>query len=307
MIKKILTSIAGRILLTEPSKKARLGNVADAENEDEVPNLGQVKSLLGSNVSDITGQLNITADTTSEAEPTALIINSPTDTDFRQAIRIKAGTAANQRRYFEFQNHLGVRTNLLGFNAVNGFIAYNSVSAYHYFGSSDLSDTIVNSGGTAPVRINRDETPTGTGGLLVYDGTANGTSSNLYGAINAAGIIAYKGLPVQANNSAATHNTRLLTTAASNLIGTLTLVLTSSQNQINLANSTFVSKFYFNTNNVNFGFGGESYGGGAGVMYMKNATTVPTTNPTDGIIIYPEGGVLKYRDSTGTIKTISTT
>jgi hypothetical protein len=50
MIKKIITSIAGRILLTEPSKKARLCNVTNALNDEEVPNLGQIKSLIGSTI-----------------------------------------------------------------------------------------------------------------------------------------------------------------------------------------------------------------------------------------------------------------
>jgi len=44
-----------------------------------------------------------------------------------------------------------------------------------------------------------------------------------------------------------------------------------------------------------------SYGGGQGVTFMGNVTTAPTSNPTDGGILYVEGGALKYRGSSGTV------
>lgn len=36
-------------------------------------------------------------------------------------------------------------------------------------------------------------------------------------------------------------------------------------------------------------------------MSLGNATTVPTTNPTNAGIIYVEAGALKYRGSSGTV------
>lgn len=47
-----------------------------------------------------------------------------------------------------------------------------------------------------------------------------------------------------------------------------------------------------------------SLGGGAGVIGIANATTVPTSNPTGGGILYVESGALKYRGSSGTITTL---
>lgn len=47
-----------------------------------------------------------------------------------------------------------------------------------------------------------------------------------------------------------------------------------------------------------------SYGGGTGVVFIANASTVPTTNPSGGGILYCEGGALKFRGSSGTITTI---
>lgn len=53
-------------------------------------------------------------------------------------------------------------------------------------------------------------------------------------------------------------------------------------------------------------FGAGSYGGGVDVMYIKNRTTAPTSNPSGGGILYVESGALKYRGSSGTVTTIAT-
>lgn len=57
--------------------------------------------------------------------------------------------------------------------------------------------------------------------------------------------------------------------------------------------------------NGNLGFGGASFGGGVVVAFIANATTVPTTNPTGGGILYVQAGALKYRGSSGTVTTIA--
>jgi hypothetical protein len=55
-----------------------------------------------------------------------------------------------------------------------------------------------------------------------------------------------------------------------------------------------------------FGFGTTNqFGNGGRVIGIGNATTVPTTNPTGGGVLYVEGGALKYRGSSGTITTIA--
>lgn len=50
--------------------------------------------------------------------------------------------------------------------------------------------------------------------------------------------------------------------------------------------------------------GAVSAGGGVGIVFIANATTVPTTNPTGGGILYVESGALKYRGSSGTVTTL---
>jgi hypothetical protein len=45
-----------------------------------------------------------------------------------------------------------------------------------------------------------------------------------------------------------------------------------------------------------------NFGGGAGAMLgLNNASTIPTSNPSAGVVTYSEGGVLKVRQSDGTI------
>ena len=46
-------------------------------------------------------------------------------------------------------------------------------------------------------------------------------------------------------------------------------------------------------------------GGGRGGISLTNNSTIPTTNPTGGGILYAEGGALKWRGSSGTVTTIA--
>ena len=54
----------------------------------------------------------------------------------------------------------------------------------------------------------------------------------------------------------------------------------------------------------NIGVNGTSFGGGAKVLFIANAGTVPTSNPSGGGVLYVEGGNLRYRGSSGTITTL---
>ncbi|NML52501.1 hyaluronoglucosaminidase [Streptomyces sp. R302] len=49
---------------------------------------------------------------------------------------------------------------------------------------------------------------------------------------------------------------------------------------------------------------GESYGGGDGVIGIRNATTVPTSDPANGGVLYAEGGALKWRGPSGAVTEI---
>ena len=54
----------------------------------------------------------------------------------------------------------------------------------------------------------------------------------------------------------------------------------------------------------NVGIGGTSFGSGAVVIFIANATTVPTTSPSGGGLLYVQAGALKYRGSSGTVTTL---
>lgn len=56
---------------------------------------------------------------------------------------------------------------------------------------------------------------------------------------------------------------------------------------------------------VQFGATSTDFGSGSGVIGLKNATAVPSGNPTGGVIVYSEGGALKFRNPTGTVFDLS--
>jgi hypothetical protein len=76
-------------------------------------------------------------------------------------------------------------------------------------------------------------------------------------------------------------------------------------NVISLNTRSFIQNFRVDTG-FNFALGSTpSYGGGVGVMFMANAGTNPSTDPTGGGVLYVDGGALKYRGSSGTVTTIA--
>ncbi len=52
-------------------------------------------------------------------------------------------------------------------------------------------------------------------------------------------------------------------------------------------------------------FGAGSYGGAVGALFVPDATTAPSTNPSAGVLLYSTGGELTVRDAGGTTTTLS--
>jgi len=74
----------------------------------------------------------------------------------------------------------------------------------------------------------------------------------------------------------------------------------------NEANVTTWTKMFEIKRDGSVALGGDgSYGAGAGVIFVKNRTTVPTSNPVGGGLLYVDAGALKYRGSSGTVTTIA--
>jgi hypothetical protein len=59
--------------------------------------------------------------------------------------------------------------------------------------------------------------------------------------------------------------------------------------------------------NIQVGSTTQDFGAGSVVIGIKDAVTVPTTNPTAGVILYSEGSVLKYRNSSGSVFNVAST
>jgi hypothetical protein len=57
--------------------------------------------------------------------------------------------------------------------------------------------------------------------------------------------------------------------------------------------------------NWQFGSVTRNFGGGDGVIGIRDATTAPTTDPATGGILYSEAGALKWRGSSGTVTTMA--
>lgn len=59
------------------------------------------------------------------------------------------------------------------------------------------------------------------------------------------------------------------------------------------------------TASTNLAVGGAgSYGGGAGVLSLLNAATPPGSAPSGGVVIYAQGGILRYENPQGLIQTM---
>lgn len=72
-----------------------------------------------------------------------------------------------------------------------------------------------------------------------------------------------------------------------------------------ITDATVRAVFEATTYNTTLLAAAGSYGSGSGVLFLGNATTAPTTDPTGGGILYVEAGALKYRGSSGTVTTIA--
>ncbi|MGW4493770.1 hypothetical protein [Streptomyces sp. NPDC004376] len=72
-----------------------------------------------------------------------------------------------------------------------------------------------------------------------------------------------------------------------------------------LSGTTFTGSGTSQVNNLRMGANGGFGSGNGGLLAFQNATTVPTTNPSQGAIMYADSGVMKVRQADGTIVTVA--
>jgi hypothetical protein len=80
--------------------------------------------------------------------------------------------------------------------------------------------------------------------------------------------------------------------------GTLTTRIGSNGNLVAQGASYFVSGLQLGSTSTDFG------GAAGGVLGIDDAVTVPTTNPTGGVVVYSQGGALKVRQADGTVVSV---
>jgi len=115
---------------------------------------------------------------------------------------------------------------------------------------------------------------------------------------------------IGANNTIIGYNvaSTVLTTGGNNILigkdNTVTTPAAATSNFLNIGNLITGDLTNFNLSLLNGAATAGSFGAGVKVAFIANATTVPTTNPTGGGILYVEAGALKYRGSGGTVTTL---
>jgi hypothetical protein len=123
------------------------------------------------------------------------------------------------------------------------------------------------------------------------------------------GVASQTGDLQQWQNSAGSNVATLSAGGALTINGTMglngaSLYFVSGDGRI-LSPSATVNMTIASSRNIGMFADSGSFGGGSGVLSMANATTVPTSNPTGGGVLYVEAGALKYRGSSGTVTTIA--
>jgi hypothetical protein len=74
---------------------------------------------------------------------------------------------------------------------------------------------------------------------------------------------------------------------------------------VRLQTGTGRDGFVLDGTNASFFARYGSYGSGQNVIFIHNATTTPTADPTGGGILFVENGALKYRGPNGTVTTVA--
>jgi len=228
--------------------------------------------------------LGITSTSTSGGG--AMLVNNGTNTGAGMVIYTNAGSSATGRL-------MNVRSDNPAFTQPAFHIDYEgtgTASEILHSGtgtaSNALNITSTNTDDTA-VGINGSEITRGTLKIVHnYPGVADPNASALSLRANGSGTQA-QGIFFDAENGGTT--------------GNLIKMRNAGIDQFIMAPN---GGLYTKTN-IQVGATVQDFGAGDGVVGLKDATTVPTTNPTGGVIIYAEGGVLKYRDPTGSVFTLT--
>jgi len=202
----------------------------------------------------------------------------------------------------------GIRTRNYN-NTADITLLYYDSSQQSWFGNAATGAAIFATGGnlsfrgaaasfadSAGVNVAIQFVNIGASGATEYRINAGQASFKLYQLDATAASATGKLLTVQAQNATGTTSTggelRLQSGTGTTAAGALTLYAGATERARAEAGGLAI------------GGGAGSYGGGVGVVYLKTAPTLPSSNPTGGGVLYVDAGALKYRGSSGTVTTL---
>jgi hypothetical protein len=155
-------------------------------------------------------------------------------------------------------------------------------------GTTVAGNVSIQTGGTARITVSPSSmlVDYGTAGKVILRPVVSATS---YGAV-------YLGI---ASGSEANTNYAIAASGTDLRVNTISGAVNQCINNVPYLTTSANGTQFFNV-------GTSDLGGGVDVIGIHNRTTAPTTNPTNGGVLYVESGALKYRGSAGTVTTIAT-
>lgn len=131
------------------------------------------------------------------------------------------------------------------------------------------------------------------------------TSSQIYNIIDTGATTSTLNLRATAPSSGYNGIAQLSALNFTQTNATLGLQAASNGSAYLRFNNAATYAFYADTSVFSFWVYGPTHGDGVKVIYIGNAGTVPTTNPSGGGVLYTQAGALKFRGSSGTVTTIA--
>ncbi len=149
-----------------------------------------------------------------------------------------------------------------------------------------------------------------SGGIGVAKKAYVGTSLNINSTATTAKLIVNAGVQnvgteesvIRAIGSTTATKIEIQNTTAST--GKLWEVRSLSNGGFDLTDRTGSATPFSIDTNGSFGFNGASFASGIKVLFIGNASTLPSGTPTGGGVLYCDGGALKYKGSGGTVTTL---
>ncbi len=239
-------------------------------------------------------------------------VHNPQDAPALAQITLSAGLTATQKRYLAWRDFDQSLAGYFGWNAGNAIILYQAAggpanASYHVLYAARQASggvTLLNS--ASAVYINQDGTATGSGGLVVWDGSPNTavSAANKYGSINVLGVQANNGRDVRAFAPGDKAYTRLVTSSAGYLDSTLPLRIRSAANLIVVVDSAYAERLRIDasTGHVALGTATPAQSALLDLSSTNAALLLPRLTTAQRDALQAVDGMLVYNTSIGVVQ-----